>query len=165
MLPASAPLLSRAADGSVLSRVFHHRKDVPVNHFVDTRFRDRSQECTHVDPMQLDQYALGVVIYEYVASAVAGTPVHGDGRGDTAGEFWQSKCGGRERATAVPGWSGWAGCGRWHAIIRQCCSWDVAQRTAPEALLSEVRSTSAELARELEENILWASKPKKGKSK
>lgn len=61
MLPASAPLLSRAADGSVLSRVFHHRKDVPVNHFVDTRFRDRSQECTHVDPMQLDQYALGVV--------------------------------------------------------------------------------------------------------
>ena len=136
----------------MLTRVaFGKRKDRHENRFIDDAFLQQcgdteaeiSKECLFIDPKSLDSYALGVVIFEYVASLVEGVPVIRPGAGDgswgmgMAGpeldEFWLLPPAKRQRLATrkYDGASsvrsnrlglGWVSCSSWHQIVQSLCA-------------------------------------------
>jgi hypothetical protein len=136
----------------VLTRVaFGKRKDRHENRFIDDAFLQQygdteaeiSKECLFIDPKSLDSYALGVVIFEYVASVVEGVPVIRPGAGDGGGgvgmagpeldEFWLLPPAKRQRLATrkYDGASsvrsnrlglGWVSCSTWHQIVQSLCA-------------------------------------------
>jgi hypothetical protein len=136
----------------VLTRVaFGKRKDRHENRFIDDAFLQQcgdteaeiSKECLFIDPKSLDSYALGVVIFEYVASLVEGVPVIRPGAGDGSGgmgmagpeldEFWLLPPAKRQRLATrkYDGVSGvrsnllglgWVACSSWHQIVQSLCA-------------------------------------------
>jgi hypothetical protein len=71
-----------------------------VAHLSKEELLARSKDCVYTRPQSLDEYALGVVIYEYIASHVEGVPVvragepvaaaGGGGAVSAQDCFWQS---------------------------------------------------------------------------
>ena len=126
------------ADGALYTRLFQKgRHDMPVRHLVDVLERGAGAgETAYADLPRLDLYSLGVVIYEYVASAVEGNIVTGADVAGGRADFWAGEpnthggaggvgsaggagagSAGRKRARGADARYGWASCRRWQVQI------------------------------------------------
>ena len=113
----------------MLTRVaFGKRKDRHENRFLDRSVwpqseggRVRGGGCVYINPKALDEYALGVVIFEYVASLAAGLPVMRSDR-EEGQCFWQSVPRSRRGVDLGEGrnGTGWSACRRWQNVVSAC---------------------------------------------
>mmetsp|Transcript_10156 Transcript_10156/g.29141 ORF Transcript_10156/g.29141 Transcript_10156/m.29141 type:complete len:413 (-) Transcript_10156:60-1298(-) len=128
----------RREDGAILMRLYRRKKrDSPKDRFHDALLTNLPNTvCSYAVPEQVDLYALGVVIFEYISSLVEGLP-----------QCWPP-CSLQNERTDGQG-QGWSGCANWRKIIDMCCASEFERRRRPSEVAAFLNSNRVELALEL----------------